>query len=116
MLPQRDLISWKSKASVFPLGNKSTCSQRLNPIPLLRSKGEEGDVIPTGLSTAFRTIHLQSPSTWEECGCVPVQMRAYMCVHTPLHLCFRGEVGGVRVAEGREELVWKVRSVPLELT
>lgn len=58
VLPQRDLISWKSKASVFLLGNKSTCSQRLNPIPLLRPKEEGGDVIPTDLGTAFRIILL----------------------------------------------------------
>lgn len=109
MQPQRDLISWKSKASVFPLGNKSTCSRRLNPMALLRSKGEEGDVIPTGLSAAFRMIHLWSPKylggAW-----------VGACVRAPLCLCFGGEVGGLRVAEGREELVWRVRSVPLELT
>lgn len=63
VLPQRDLISWKSKAAVFPLGNKSTCSQRLHPIPLLRPKGKGGDVIPQDLSTAFRLILLQSLST-----------------------------------------------------
>lgn len=65
VLPQRDLISRKSKASVFPLGNKSSCSQRLNPIPLLRPKGEGGDVILTDLSKAFRIIVLQSLSTWD---------------------------------------------------
>lgn len=74
MLPQRDLISWKSKASIFPLGNKSTCSQRLNPILLLRPQGE-GEVIPTDLNAAFRIIPLVSLSTqsWLCVGCVCVE-------------------------------------------
>lgn len=83
LLPQRvGSYLVEIKASVFPL-ETSTCLQRLNPIPLLASKGEEGDVIPTGLSAALRVILLQSLSTWEKGVCVNVYMRLceHMCIY-----------------------------------
>ena len=72
VLPQKDLISWKSKAAVFST-RKQEYSQRLNPIPLLRPPGEGGDIIPTDLIAAFRIILLQPLGTWEHvCICVCV--------------------------------------------
>jgi len=74
MLPQKDLISWKSKAAVFST-RKQEYSQRLNPVPLLRPPGEGGDIIPTDLIAAFRIILLQPLGTWEHvciCMCVCV--------------------------------------------
>lgn len=85
------------KASVFPL-ETSTCLQRLNPIPLLASKGEEGDVIPTGLSAALRVILLQPLSTWEKGVCVNV----YVYVHVREHMC-------MYVFLGRDWGEWKLQ-------
>ena len=110
MLPQKDLISWKSKAAVFST-RKQEYSQRLNPAPLLRPPGEGGDIIPTDLIAAFRIILLQPLGTWEHvCICMCVCVCVCVCVCWRLKI---GENGSWRI---KRALVCRGRSVPLETT
>lgn len=72
VLPQRDLISWKSKASVFPTRKQEHFFSQIKSNSSVKASRGRRRCNSTNLSAAFRIILLQPLSTWEEGMCVCV--------------------------------------------
>lgn len=72
VLPQRDLISWKSKASVFPTRKQEHFFSQIKSNSSVKASRGRRRCNSTNLSAAVRIILLQPLSTWEEGMCVCV--------------------------------------------
>lgn len=66
VLPQRDLISWKSKASVFPTRKQEHFFSQIKSNSSVKASRGRRRCNSTNLSAAVRIILLQPLSTWEE--------------------------------------------------